>query len=335
MFLDQCRIYVKAGDGGRGCVSFLREPFKPFGGPDGGRGGKGGDVILEGCSHLNTLAKIARKVHYKAKNGQPGMGKNRYGKKGQDLIIQVPVGTIVRDEATHEVLGDITQIGQQLVVARGGRGGRGNKDFATPTHQVPREYEEGGEGEERWLILELKLLAQVGLVGFPNAGKSTFLSRITKANPKVAPYPFTTMNPHLGTYEFEDYSRLVIADIPGLIEGAHKGHGLGTSFLKHIERTSVILHLIDSSEEDIIGRYHTIRKELESFSPSLAEKEEVLCLTKKDLASDVDKVALEKELGKPVFYISAVTGEGLSSLLYALKKKVEEVESEEMEKGKT
>ena len=325
MFVDQARIFVKAGKGGRGCVSFLRERFRPFGGPDGGRGGKGGDVYLEGTPHLTTLTKVAKKVHYIAEDGKPGQGKNRYGRKGRDLIIPVPLGTIVRDEKTGEILGDVTKPGERLLVARGGKGGRGNKDFATATNQAPRIFEEGEEGEERWLILELKLLADVGLVGFPNAGKSTFLRSVTSAKPKVAPYPFTTLVPHLGICELEDYSSFVIADIPGILEGAHKGVGLGIDFLKHIERTSVILHMIDPASEDPARQYETIRRELASFSKELAQKKEVIALTKIDLPEVRERIEQwKKKLPGEVFAISSVTKEGVLPLLYRLKELVNE-----------
>ncbi len=244
MFIDLAKIYVKAGDGGNGAVAFLREKYRPFGGPAGGDGGKGGDVVLVATSRKHTLLDFEYRTKFRAQNGQHGKGKNQAGKDGEDLIIEVPVGTVVKDALTGEVLCDLVEEGQSCVVAKGGRGGRGNARFASPTNQAPKYAEKGQKGEERWLILELKLIADVGLIGLPNAGKSTLISKLTKARPKIADYPFTTLSPVLGVLELDEEHRLVLADIPGLIEGASKGRGLGLEFLRHIERTKLLLHLL-------------------------------------------------------------------------------------------
>jgi len=247
-FVDKVRIHVKGGDGGRGAVAFLREKFRPRGGPAGGDGGKGGDVVLVATASKHTLLDFKYRRHFRAENGQPGRGKRQKGKDGEDLVIQVPVGTVVRDAATGEVICDLIGEGQRCTVARGGRGGRGNAHFATPTDQAPRRAEPGEKGEERWIVLELKLIADVGIIGLPNAGKSTLLSRLTAAKPKTGDYPFTTTAPNLGVMELDEERRIILADIPGLVEEAHRGAGLGHEFLRHIERTRILLHLIDVSE---------------------------------------------------------------------------------------
>lgn len=336
-FVDQAKIYVKAGNGGAGCVSFRREKFVPKGGPDGGDGGDGGDVILVADPQIHTLYDFYHQVHFRAENGKPGMGKKMKGRDGEDLILKVPVGTIVKDAETGEVLGDLVRPGQRLVVAKGGRGGKGNARFATPTRQAPRIATPGTPGEERWLILELKLIADVGLVGFPNAGKSTFLSRVSAARPKIADYPFTTLHPNLGVVRLVDGETFVIADIPGLIEGAHKGVGLGHDFLKHIERTRVLLYILDSSHgEEMLKEFETLKKELELFNPGLLKKDYLIALNKIDLVPDPEeRQALKKlfpeEERERIYLISAVTGEGVPELLYALWQRIKKAREEESE----
>jgi len=330
-FVDQAKIYVKAGNGGAGCISFRREKYVPKGGPDGGDGGDGGDVILVADPQVHTLYDFYHQVHFRAENGRPGMGKKMKGRDGEDLILKVPVGTIVKDAETGEILGDLVQPGQKLVVARGGKGGRGNARFATPTRQAPRIAEPGKPGEERWLILELKLIADVGLVGFPNAGKSTLLSRISAARPKIADYPFTTLQPNLGVVKLIEGDTFVVADIPGLIEGAHKGVGLGHDFLKHIERTRLLLYLLDlSKEKEVVKDYEVLKKELELFNPELLKKEYFIALNKVDLfpdrefLKDIIKLFSEEDR-KRIYAISAVTGEGVVELLYAIWNKLKEI----------
>lgn len=345
-FVDQVKIYVKAGDGGRGCVSFRREKYVPRGGPDGGDGGDGGDVILLADPQVHTLYDFHHQVHFRAENGRPGMGKKMKGRDGEDLILRVPVGTVVKDAETGEILGDLVKPGQTLVVARGGKGGRGNAHFATPVRQAPRFAEPGTPGEERWLILELKLIADVGLVGFPNAGKSTLLSRITAARPKIADYPFTTLEPNLGVVKMEEGDTFIVADIPGLIEGAHRGVGLGHEFLRHIERTRVLLYLLDiSKEQEIIKDYEILKKELFLYNPELLKKEYLIAFNKIDLISPEEreeKIRALKELfpeedKAKIYPISAVTGEGIRPLLFTLyeivKKKREEEPLWESEKN--
>ncbi|NPA49137.1 MAG: GTPase ObgE [Thermodesulfobacteria bacterium] len=322
-FMDQAKIYVKAGDGGSGCVSFRREKYVPRGGPDGGDGGKGGDVVFVASSQLHTLYDFHHQTHFRAENGRPGMGKKMKGRDGRDLVLRVPVGTVVRDAETGEILYDFTEEGERFVVARGGRGGRGNARFATPTRQAPRFAEPGEPGEERWVVLELKLVADVGLVGPPNAGKSTLLSRITAARPKIADYPFTTLTPNLGVVKLSDERTFVVADIPGLIEGAHKGVGLGLDFLRHIERTRVLLYVLDASRgEECLKDFELIRRELAHYHPALLEKPSAVALNKIDLVADREKLALLRsyfeEKGFPVYLISAVTGEGIKELLEGL-----------------
>src|SRR5271165_4525470 len=275
MFIDEARILVKAGDGGNGCLAFRREKYVPRGGPSGGDGGPGGDVVLVADEHENTLLKFRFNPEHKAQRGRHGEGSNRTGAEGHSIDLDVPVGTVVYDEATGERLFDFTEPGQRFTVARGGKGGRGNARFATSTHQAPTEHEPGRPGEEKRLRLELKLLADVGLVGFPNAGKSTLISRISAARPKIAAYPFTTLEPQLGVVSLDDFRSFVVADIPGLIEGAHLGHGLGVQFLRHIERTRLLLHLVDVSEmsgRDPAEDFRIVLEELAGFSADLAQK---------------------------------------------------------------
>ncbi|MGA1995509.1 MAG: GTPase ObgE [Bryobacteraceae bacterium] len=325
LFLDQARILVKAGDGGNGCMAFRREKYVPRGGPSGGDGGRGGDVTLVASNHHNTLLQFSYNPEHKAERGRHGEGSDRTGADGQSIEVEVPAGTVVYDEETGERLVDLGEPGQRYLAARGGRGGRGNARFATATHQAPTEHEPGHPGGERRLRLELKLLADVGLVGFPNAGKSTLISRISAARPKIADYPFTTLEPNLGVVKLDDFRSFVVADIPGLIEGAHLGHGLGTQFLRHIERTRVLAHLVDVSEEsgrDPVSDFHVILAELDSFSPELLKKPMLLVATKIDVAQDAGRVAALRELaalrGLPFFEISSVTGQGLEGLRRAM-----------------
>ncbi|BAT71345.1 GTP-binding protein [Thermosulfidibacter takaii ABI70S6] len=321
MFVDRVKIYVKAGDGGSGCVSFRREKYVPKGGPDGGDGGRGGDVILEVDPHLNTLIDFKYKPHYRAERGRHGKGKKMKGKDAPPLILRVPPGTVVKDAETGEVLADLTELGQRFVVARGGRGGRGNVHFVKPWRQAPRVAEPGEKGEERWIILELKLIADVGLVGLPNAGKSTLLSRISHAKPEIAPYPFTTLTPVLGVVKVGEYESYVVADIPGIIEGAHRGVGLGLDFLRHIERTKVVLQLVDMSglEMDPFEAFEIVEKELEQYGHGLSQKPRIVVGTKMDTVQDE---ALVEELrrfvegrGFKFIDISAVTGHNVEKLI--------------------
>lgn len=325
MFIDQARILVQAGPGGRGSVSFRREKFVPQGGPDGGNGGKGGDIYIQATRRLNTLLDFRYRRHFKSERGGHGAGANRTGKSGEDLYISVPIGTQISDAETGETLGDLDRDGAQLQVARGGRGGRGNASFATPTIQAPEFAQEGEPGQERTLDLELKLLADVGLIGLPNAGKSTLLSRVSAAKPKIAAYPFTTLKPLLGVVKYDDHTTLVVADIPGLIEGASQGHGLGLQFLRHVERTRLLLHLVDVSgeqEEEPVVRLRTIQKELKSYGKGLADKPQILVATKLDAAIPERLQKLKRHAARhkmPFAAISAVTGEGLQSLLHLIR----------------
>jgi len=320
---------VKAGDGGNGCLAFRREKYVPRGGPSGGDGGRGGDIFLVSSEHQNTLLQFRFNPEHKAQRGRHGEGSNCTGADGYSIEVQVPVGTVVYDDQTGERLHDFTAPGDRFLVARGGRGGKGNARFATATHQAPTEHEPGKPGEERRLRLELKLLADVGLVGFPNAGKSTLISRISAARPKIADYPFTTLEPQLGVVSFDDYRSFVVADIPGLIEGAHLGHGLGTQFLRHIERTRLLAHLVDVSEasgRDPVQDFETVMAELASFSEDLAAKPMIVVATKMDAAQDPARVEslrrLAAERGLPFFEISSVTGQGLDELRYAMAERV-------------
>lgn len=308
-FLDQAKIYLKSGDGGRGCVSFRREKYIEFGGPNGGDGGKGGSVYFVAVENLNTLIDFRYQQHFKAGNGQHGMGSEMSGAKGKDMIIKVPVGTeIVADDGVT-VIADMVEAGQTFMIAKGGDGGRGNVRFKTSTNQAPRYAEPGWPGVEMWVWLRLKIIADVGLIGLPNAGKSTFLSAVTKARPKIADYPFTTLHPNLGV-AWVDSKEIVLADIPGLIEGAHDGVGLGDRFLKHVERCSVFLHLIDATSESVTKTYKTIRKELELYERNLINKPEVVALNKIDSLTkeEIDKKvkALKRITKSPVFAISAI-----------------------------
>jgi len=320
-FLDEAKIYLKAGDGGNGACSFRHEKFIEFGGPDGGCGGKGADVVFVAKSNLNTLIDFRYQQHFKAPRGQNGMGRNCTGASGKDMIINVPVGTEIVMDDGHTVLCDMTEEGQRFVAAKGGQGGRGNEFFKTSTNQAPEFAEEGQPGEELWVWLRLKLIADIGLVGLPNAGKSTFLTAVTRARPKIADYPFTTLHPNLGVASI-DGQEILIADIPGLIEGASEGAGLGDKFLKHVERCGALIHLIDATAEDVVTPYKTIRHELENYSSTLAEKPEIVVLNKADavlpeeMAEKVKK--LKKNTKKEVFVISGVAHTGLTELLRVL-----------------
>jgi GTP-binding protein len=313
---------VKGGDGGSGCCSFRREKYVPRGGPDGGDGGDGGDVIVRAVAGTDSLAEIVNRKHWRAKSGGRGMSDNCHGKRAPELVIPVPPGTLVYDRDRGNVLRDLTEAGQQVIVARGGRGGRGNRAFASPTNRAPRQTQPGTPGEERWLVLELKVIADVGLIGLPNAGKSTLLSRLSRAQPEIADYPFTTKHPNLGLVTIGGEGAFVLADLPGLIEGAHSGVGLGHEFLRHVERTRVLVHLIEPlplDGSDPVANYHTIRRELELYRPALAAKPEIVALSKAELTgSGAVRERLEKNLGHPILALSAVTGQGLSDLVNAV-----------------
>src|SRR5262245_11624487 len=321
-FVDRVSIFVKGGDGGSGCCSFRREKYVPRGGPDGGDGGDGGDVILRAVAGTDSLAAIVPQKHWRAERGGAGSGANRHGKRGEDLILHVPPGTLVIDRDRGHVLRDLTGDGEQVTVAHGGRGGRGNKAFASPTNRTPREWQPGGAGEERWIVLELKVIADAGLIGLPNAGKSTLLSRLSQARPEIADYPFTTKQPNLGAVSVGGDRTVILADLPGLIEGAHEGVGLGHEFLRHVDRTRVLVQLVEplpSDGRDPVENYRTVRRELEKYSPTLAEKPEVVAVSKCELTgSEEVRQRLETELGRPVLAISAVTGQGLAQLVGAV-----------------
>ncbi len=325
-FLDLTKVYIRSGAGGGGCVSFLREKHMEYGGPDGGDGGKGGAVWAEAVEGLNTLIDFRYQQHFFAKNGQPGMGKQRTGKSADDLILRVPVGTEILDEDKETVICDLTDVGQRVELARGGNGGFGNLHFKTSTNQAPRRANPGQEGVERTLWLRLKLIADVGLLGLPNAGKSTFLAATSNARPKVADYPFTTLHPNLGVVGVDEVE-FVVADIPGLIGGAHEGRGLGDLFLGHVERCSVLLHLIDGTSEDVAGDYGTIIHELEAYGGALADKPRLTVLNKID-ALDADEqsqaaAALEEASGGPVMRMSGVAGMGVKEVLRALRTRID------------
>jgi GTP-binding protein len=341
MFIDEATIRIKAGDGGNGCVAFRREAYEPRGGPSGGDGGDGGDVIMESSERHNTLVHFRFNPEYKAQRGQHGMGSNCTGKQGEDIVLKVPVGTIVYDAETGQKVYDFSRPDDRIIIAKGGRGGRGNARFATSTHQAPREHDDGRPGEERTFRLELKLLADVALIGYPNVGKSTLISRLSAARPKIADYPFTTLQPNLGVVsvgEAREERSFVVADIPGLIEGAHTGAGLGTQFLRHIERTRLLVHLVDVSDTSVqpdpVKDVKVINGELESFGAKLEEKPMIMVASKID-AANKDKLAKLrrycKKHGLELFPISAVTGKGLEELKYAMAKKVDEVRASQAE----
>jgi GTP-binding protein len=336
MFVDQVEIALRAGRGGDGCVSFRREYRVPKGGPDGGHGGNGGSIYFISDASVHSLAYFRFHSVLKARKGSPGEGSNRSGKRGAELRLPVPVGTVVKDKTKNEVLFDFVHPGQTYLAAKGGKGGRGNASYATSTHQTPREWEPGRPGEEKELALELKLIADVGLVGFPNAGKSTLISKISAARPLNADYPFTTLTPNLGVVDLGTARSFVVADIPGLIEGAHLGHGLGIRFLRHIERTKVLVHLVDVSpytERDPVRDYDVVMEELDSFNPGLARRAQILAANKVDLLGEdksrltkLKKMAQKKKI--PFFAISALKGEGLGPLVGAMAKTLERLEAE-------
>ena len=326
MFVDEAKIFVRAGAGGNGCVSFRREKHVPRGGPDGGDGGDGGDVVFVVDPNINTLIKFKYRQHFRAGKGKHGQGACKHGHSGEDIVVSVPLGTIARDAVTGELFADLSGPEDRVVIARSGRGGRGNARFATPTHQAPRRADDGSPGEEKQLHLELKLLADVGLVGFPNAGKSTLLSRVSSAHPKIADYPFTTLQPNLGILSYGDFKSLVMADIPGIIEGAHEGKGLGIRFLRHIERTKVLLFLIECISEEPAADYKRLLNELGWFSEKMLEKPRLVAFTKIDLLPP-DETFSMPDFGENVetFTISSVKGDGLESLVYFLGGMVEKV----------
>jgi GTP-binding protein len=335
-FIDEVKISVRAGNGGAGCVSFRREKFIPRGGPDGGDGGKGGDVIFVVSPSLSTLLDLRHRPHQKAGRGAHGMGKDRHGANGKNLIIPVPPGTVIKDYETDEVLADLTDPGDRQILLRGGRGGQGNARFATSTNKAPKFAQPGEPGEERDLRLELKLLADVGLFGFPSVGKSSFIARISAARPKIADYPFTTLTPNLGVVSYKDFRSFVVADIPGLIEGAHRGAGLGHRFLKHVERTRLLVHILDVSpmpERDPLREYHALNRELLLFDDQLARKPQVVVVNKIDLPPVREKLVelnpVFNELGVRLYPVSAVTGEGIPALLDEIARRLWGAPSEE------
>lgn len=325
LFIDYAEISVKGGDGGRGCISFRREKYVPKGGPDGGNGGDGGSVIIQVDPHMTTLLDYRYKRHYKAENGKPGEGALKHGKRGKDVFIRVPPGTMVKELEKGKLTADLTKKDQSKVVAQGGKGGKGNTSFKSPTQQSPRKAEPGTRGEQRKLSLELKLLADVGIVGQPNVGKSTLLSRLSSARPKIASYPFTTLTPNLGMVKLKDHKSFVLADIPGLIEGAHRGKGLGIEFLKHVQRTKLLLYLLDAASDDIKGDYQALLKEIELFDPHLSRRPQVVVVNKIDLMQEA-KRAKATDGQVPVCYVSALTGEGLENLLNVIGSELKEIE---------
>jgi GTP-binding protein len=330
-FVDEARLRIVAGDGGDGCAAFLREKYRPHGGPSGGDGGNGGSVYATADENISTLLDFRSRHTVKAVRGENGRGKDQHGKAGTDSLLKVPVGTVIFNEETGEILADLTEHGQTTLIARGGLGGRGNKNFATATHQAPRRADPGTAGEAFEVRLELRLLADAGLVGLPNAGKSSLLARVSAARPKIADYPFTTLTPVLGMVQWAEDKSLVLADIPGLIEGAHEGHGLGDRFLRHVERTAVLVHLLDSSDrtpEEAIADFDAINRELAMYSQELVERDQIVALTKIDLPTAADNVEevgrLLRERGLEVFAISSATGHGCKQLVTRIGRAVEE-----------
>jgi len=330
-FLDQAKVYIRSGDGGAGSVSFRREKFIEFGGPDGGDGGRGGDVWVEAVDGLNTLIDYRYQQHFKAKTGVHGMGRNRTGAKGADVVLKVPAGTQVYEEDNETLICDLTEVGQRFLLARGGNGGFGNQHFKTSTNQAPRRANPGQPGEEKTIWLRLKLIADAGLVGLPNAGKSTFLAAVTAAKPKIADYPFTTLHPGLGVARI-DGREFVLADIPGLIEGAHEGVGIGDRFLGHVERTRVLLHLVSAQEESPAKAYKTVRRELDAYGHGLAEKAEIVALSQADILDPETRkkkvASLKRACGRTPLVLSAVTGEGVETALRALAAEIGGARSE-------
>jgi len=331
-FLDVAKIYIRSGDGGNGCVSFRREKFIPDGGPDGGNGGRGGDVVVECIGGLNTLIDFRYQQHFKAKKGQHGMGSNCTGASSDELVIKLPLGTQILAEDKETVVADLTKIGQRVILAFGGKGGVGNQAFKSSTNQAPRQFKPGEEGTEMWLWLCLKLMSEAGLLGLPNAGKSTFLAAVSRAKPKIADYPFTTLTPQLGVV-YVDGKEFVLADIPGLIEGAHEGVGLGIKFLGHVERAGILLHLIDGTSDDVVASYKTIRTELKAYSKELAAKQEIIALNKCDALTPEEikekSALLKKASKKKIHAISAVSGEGVDKVLREMMKVIEEKREQE------
>ena len=336
MFVDEVTISIQAGDGGAGCSSFRREKYVPRGGPDGGDGGDGGSVIFEADMHLTTLTDLRYQRIYRAEDGKPGRGQLMTGKKGKDLVIQVPVGTLVRDEATRDLCVDLTEHGGRYIACHGGKGGRGNARFKSSRNRAPRQFQRGQPSEQKKLFLELKLLADVAVIGLPNAGKSTFISKISHARPKIANYPFTTLVPHLGVVKLDDFSTFVAADIPGLIEGAHEGKGLGIRFLRHTERSRLLIHLIDFSAEnstDPLDNYRIVQSELERFNINLSQRPQILVASKVDHPEAKEKFqgyeSRLRELNPLVYAISSTTGEGVSGLLWKTKEMLDQLREEE------
>ncbi len=332
MFFDEAKIYVQAGSGGNGCVAFRREKGVPMGGPSGGNGGRGGDVIIRATRRKNTLSYLENRNQFKAERGQHGQGKDLYGRNGESVVIEAPLGTVVRDADSGRVLADMIAEGQEVCVAHGGRGGRGNATFATPTNQAPRISEKGEPGQTRWLNLELRLIADVGIVGLPNAGKSTLLAAVSKARPKIAPYPFTTIQPNLGVISLGYEVEFVMADLPGLIEGASQGVGLGHKFLRHVERTRLLLHLLDGASEDPLRDYDMINRELAAFSPALSAKPQMVVLNKLDVPSARERLPLLREQmaaqGIVLWSISAATGENVRQVLNEVVRRLNELPAE-------
>lgn len=333
-FIDEAKFFVKAGNGGNGCVSFRREKFVPKGGPDGGDGGDGGSVIIEASNRLSSLLDFRFRSHFIAENGAPGTGKKMHGRKGRDYLLTVPAGSLIKDAETGEVLADLVEDGQRFYAARGGKGGKGNVHYANAQNRAPRIAGKGKPGEEHWFCIELKLLADVGLIGLPNAGKSTLLSKLSAANPKVASYPFTTLEPQLGVLKFEEGTSCIIADIPGLIEGAHLGAGLGHKFLRHIERTTILLHVIDASGEgdQPLNDYQVLENELRQFKEELAGRHKLILLNKIDLLPGPESLLrlqeqFDRDPGLPVLPISALNGEGLEKLKAIIADMLEAAES--------
>lgn len=335
MFLDYAKIYIKSGDGGNGCVSFRREKYVPRGGPNGGDGGKGGDIIFKASSQLSTLIDFRYKAHYRAGRGHHGQGGDKTGKNAEDVLIKVPCGSVIKDAETGGELAELLVDGEEKIILKGGKGGKGNTHFKTSTNQAPRTAEKGKPGEERTIIIELKLIADVGLVGFPNAGKSTLISKISSAKPKIADYPFTTLAPNLGIVKYREYDSFVVADIPGIIEGASSGKGLGIQFLRHIERTRLLLFLIDTTnfsgrEKNFLKEYNTLLKELENYEADLLDKPRILCFTKIDAITDNLKSKLEKvKTDIEKISVSSVTGENLNKLKDIIWKNLEYRKSKE------
>ncbi|MCW5773680.1 MAG: GTPase ObgE [Rhodospirillaceae bacterium] len=331
-FLDEAKIFVKSGDGGNGCVAFRREKYIEFGGPSGGDGGRGGDVFVEAVEGLNTLIDFRYRQHFKAERGRNGMGKDMHGAAGETLVIKVPAGTQIFEDDKETLVADLKKPGERVLLGKGGDGGRGNAAFKTSTNRAPRRAEPGWKGEERWLWLRLKLIADAGIVGLPNAGKSTFLSIVSHARPKIADYPFTTLHPQLGVVSLGE-DEFVLADIPGLIEGAHEGRGIGDRFLGHVERCRVLLHLVDGTQEDVQAAYRTIRAELRAYGHGLADKPEIVALNKIDALDAATikerRTKLRRSAKKPVFLLSGVSGEGRDEVLRALQAVIREARNAE------